>query len=103
MSAYYGDPESERVFIYDNKDAAEYIRADLVPQWLPIETAPKDGTCVLACAVIDGIVMARTSRWVTTSIGKYNPMGGYWTCPNMGSVIGEFTHWQPLPTPPPST
>lgn len=40
MSHYYGDPENERVFIYDNNDAAEYIRADLVPQWQPSDGRP---------------------------------------------------------------
>ena len=91
MSAYYGDPESERVFIYDNKDAAEYIRADLVPQWQPIETAPKDGTDILV----------------------YHPehreqfvcyfLGGLWHY-SLDTALGSNpTHWQPLPTPPPAT
>lgn len=42
MSHYYGDPENERVVIYDNNNSSEYIRTDLVPQWQQIETAPKD-------------------------------------------------------------
>jgi hypothetical protein len=61
----------------------------------PIQTAPKDGTPILAMVEYDGIVLARTAKWVATKQSKYNPDGGYWTCPNLKGVIGEFTHWIP--------
>ena len=89
MSHYYGDPENERVFIYDNNDAAEYIRADLVPQWQPIETAPKDGTVILL--------------WNDRcELAFWN--GRSWDDGDFHDDLGHgFTHWQPLPTPPPAT
>jgi hypothetical protein len=62
-----------------------------------IETAPKDGTLILGIINLDGIVLARTTKWVKTKPGKYNPEGGYWTCPNTGGVIGPFTHWMKNP------
>ena len=69
-------------------------------KWQPIETAPRDGTLILAMAIYNDVVLARTAKWVKTGVSKYNPEGGYWTCPNQKSVIGEFTHWMPLPEPP---
>jgi hypothetical protein len=62
-----------------------------------IETAPKDGTLILGIINLDGIVLARTTKWVKTKPGKYNPEGGYWTCPNARCVIGPFTHWMKNP------
>lgn len=65
--------------------------------WQDITHAPKDGTPILAMVVIDGIIMARTAVWISTEISKYNPDGGFWTCPNLKCIIGEFTHWMPIP------
>jgi len=69
----------------------KYIRADLVPQWQPIETAPKDGTDILVwwpfwskspevAAFIDG-------EW-------------YSECVTSDSTEKPPTHWMPLPAPP---
>lgn len=63
----------------------------------PIETAPKDGTLILGLIKLNGIVLARTARWIKTNPGKYNPEGGYWTCPDRKAVIGPFTHWMKNP------
>jgi hypothetical protein len=58
--------------------------------WQPIETAPKDGTRVLACLVGD------TFPFLTFSFG------GQWIDDDtQGEVIyPPPTHWQPLPKPP---
>ena len=80
--------------------APTFTAADLERAWQPIETAPRDGTPILAMVVIDGILLARTAVWISTETSKYNPDGGFWTCPNLKAIIGEFTHWMPLPEPP---
>ena len=72
-----------------------YLRPKLV-QWLPIGTAPKDGTSFLASIVIGGgmpeIEMAEynveNSEWRTYA---YDP-------PNIEERW--MTHWMPLPEPP---
>lgn len=62
--------------------------------WLPIETAPKDGTLML---------LANTD-WVPAQIrGEGAPIkvGGYWE--GTWNIFGASwwpTHWCPLPPPP---
>ena len=91
----------------------EYIRADLVPQWQPIETAPKDGTSILIYT--QGMVIE--ARYCTGSWSEDTPIspaeydGAVWCAfddalafeieetPH-GDFCGEVTHWQPLPEPP---
>lgn len=87
-------------------DDAKYIRADLVPQWQPIETAPKDGTWVLLCNGAtdedredDDFGKILRSRPVTAFWDKGDWVFSHWdgawrscySCP---------THWMPLPQPP---
>ena len=58
--------------------------------WQPIETAPRDGTQILAIWPGKGtprIIWFDRARW--TDDGDH-------------SLI-DFTHWQPLPSPPPIT
>ena len=66
-------------------------------EWQPIETAPKDGTVILACF----------DKW-------YHPMAVCWAAyhPNAkgkacwrtsaigGDKVEQLTHWMPLPSPP---
>lgn len=65
--------------------------------WQPIETAPKDGTLVLA--------------WCVHPFRRYGgegyegPVIAHWTNHNDGGwtwygLTGQFTHWMPLPQPP---
>lgn len=56
--------------------------------WQPIETAPRDGTKLLLCAVRgDEIAMCFGLA------GDYVPVGD-------GATFRKATHWMPLPPPP---
>lgn len=78
--------------------------------WQPIETAPKDGTCVLVCAPqgtrFDGTPFnpIHVARWASE-----DHEGGYghkWrTADYQGlgsSITGRPSHWMPLPPQPKS-
>lgn len=64
-------------------DFTLYIRADLVPQWQPIETAPKDGS---------NILLYRKGRKPMVGAWWTSPGGfaGYWLCWGSGAPP---THW----------
>lgn len=71
----------------------KYIRADLVPQWHPIETAPKPS----------GQVILATPR----NLGGYDVVNGHWFRTENKWVYDchfapdrQPTHWMPLPQPP---
>lgn len=83
----------------------EYIRADLVPQWQPIDTAPKDGTAVLVgCSYFRHGKSQVTLAWHERGMWAE---GMYWDEGEEKMVVAqcEFrpTHWMPLPTPPQPT
>lgn len=62
--------------------------------WQPIETAPKDGTHILAWdrTCIECIFFNKdVGKWVTT-----------WDCDESYEFLGMPTHWMPLPPPPES-
>jgi hypothetical protein len=59
-------------------------------EWLPIETAPKDGTCVLVVSC---------GRVVTASFSKYSEKW-FDGCLNDLDGTEQPTHWMPLPAPP---
>lgn len=60
--------------------------------WLPIESAPKDGTKVLVFKKFKtfGDSMVLAAYWVD----------GEWMGTWDGTEVRGFTHWQPLPEPP---
>lgn len=70
--------------------------------WRPIESAPKDGTCVLAWIAHEAddfcdhsFQRASIISWAKAVAGPYGHVAGWdkqW--------IGEPTHWMPLPAPP---
>ena len=70
------------------------IRAvlDAVPQWRPIETAPKDGTGIIIASIVLNHVNVVGLSWWTGSIA----VDGGW-CRRWRD---EPTHWIPLPSPP---
>jgi hypothetical protein len=91
-----------------HSNPSEYIRADLVPTWQPIETAPKD----------QSVVLLHSSKWLEPCSGyfisaKYlekeygNPYvmeeGWYPSCGfifDLPEVVIKPTHWMPLPEAP---
>lgn len=81
----------------DWRTIASYLRspgAQQQPQWLPIESAPKDGTQV----VVRRGDMRIAARW-SVLIQDWS-LGG-----SEGPTLpwGPPTHWTPLPAPPVST
>lgn len=70
------------------------LRADAPPGWLPIETAPKDGTEILLAVYhenfVDPIIM--NSCWIDRE-----ERGCYWLD---WHGMPEPTHWMPLPESP---
>jgi len=70
-------------------------------EWQPIETAPKDGTYIIAWCVhphakhsaqpiSDGYAQPVIAKWIDHN-------GGGWMWHGLSC---EFTHWMPLPQPP---
>ena len=71
-------------------ESHERLRAKL--DWLPIETAPKDGTCVdLWCAEM---LRLTNFRWYDEDNSWQNQWGELFK-----SLITP-THWMPIPAPP---
>lgn len=71
-------------------------------EWLPIETAPKDETDILAWCVHPNAKYAGTSAsrsdWQSPVVTRWiEHNGGGWT---WHGLCGQFTHWRPLPAPP---
>jgi hypothetical protein len=75
---------------YSEHLGPEYIRADLVPKWQPIETAPRQDQILFTSNKVDG--------WF--EMGRVDVFGGY--CSGFGchSLEHNPTHWMPLPSPP---
>ena len=81
-------------------EAMTDVQMDLVPQWMPIETAPKDGTLL--------VLGAKNGVW----LGKYRPIyaSGFhannpWSSmllnhDHMAERYTRPTHWMPLPAAP---
>lgn len=55
-----------------------------LPKWLPIESAPTDGTLVLLCEVD----IFTVGKWIYKD----------WAVQN--ALVSRPTHWMPLPQPP---
>lgn len=65
-------------------------------EWNPIETAPRDGTVILACNINYVTYSPIAIRWQT-----YHPnSAGKITWRTLDGWKAEVTHWMPLPEPP---
>lgn len=90
-------------YIEMSRAALTAALADCVVGWLPIETAPRDGTFIILYCPEDG------SRWWASWQGGWSWFGsdeyglrreGH-SLGNPNVVTGWFvSHWQPLPAPP---
>ena len=72
---------------------AEEIFAELMTDWQPIETAPKDGTSILVC----------DKGHYYPFVAEWNEQEKYWrstSCIDQYFGIADATHWMPLPEPP---
>lgn len=83
----------------------EVTRTIYCQEWQPIERAPKDGNCILACATGADPMEPRVVFWYewdqphpdTGDAAHYDG----WAVPD-GNIYapGLFTHWMPLPAMP---
>lgn len=81
---------------YEMADAIADALYAQMPQWQPIDTAPKDGTMVL---------LYPSSNWVEGTKGDYEVSYfdadlSAWMQSAYPDDFDGFTHWQPLPSPP---
>jgi hypothetical protein len=70
-----------------------------LPRWSPIETAPKNGTEILAWGLLRGSYGYTADEWCRDII-QWN---GGWLARRMANRYATGfspTHWQPLPAPP---
>lgn len=65
------------------------------PQWQPIESAPKDGTAVLATSAHMTGPNGEPVAWAAV----FDQERGRWTATWDGEPLNDATHWQPLPAP----
>ena len=76
-------------------------------QWQPIDTAPKDGTEVLACRMyLDDCVAMGVASWgvCPKRLDGYSANDGKptWRAYDPHFLFPMPTHWQPMPEPPKS-
>lgn len=84
--------------------AAEVLRrVECFPEWLPIKTAPKDGTTVLIgwqCEDKERTWATKAAWWEEDSAQEDLPGWTDWACRSFGYEevnVYQPTHWQPLP------
>lgn len=79
----------ERTMSMGYVDSTKYIRADLVPQWQPIETAPRDGAIIAWCRRANGATHAQwVDRWKE------------WVAYGAEEIDLDPSHWIQLQPPP---
>jgi hypothetical protein len=88
------------VLASETRDLAAQIDDALNRQWQPIETAPKDGTRILAYEITDA---DDTQPQIVCWLDEPDKPGWY-ICfdhtPCHGEIWKPPTHWQPIPEPP---
>jgi hypothetical protein len=72
----------------------EYVRADLVPKWQPIENAPMDGTQIL------GAWQCLNKTWDMNAMFYFEEDGEGGWFDYHAEYMHNPTHWMPLPPTP---
>lgn len=105
-----------RALLADLDEARAALTAAKAGGWVPIETAPKDGTVVILGRVEDGGSVVTTGHWqeaeedgvdymgadagfVDEHYQEFNP-GRSFGSPSRRYAPTQPTAWQPLPNPP---
>lgn len=85
----------------------KYIRADLVPQWQPIETAPKDGTVIQGWIEVYDADEGRSENpyWIpkirfNTTEWEHKSDAGWISLNLLSWRERKPTYWMPLPSEP---
>jgi hypothetical protein len=91
-------PAGEFTSILDRAEAADRIEQLSSGGWMPIESAPKDGSNILIIAMEAYSPEARQGWWDGTWWAFYSRPEKF-VVPGPTHMI-EVTHWQPLPSPP---
>ena len=99
-TTYYDEAECDGTCIRADCESAisELQGATREIQWLPIESAPEDGTQLLLWARPNKRTDAAYAPWIGSYVG-----GGFtegWEADDSGRWLAP-THWQHLPGPPP--
>jgi hypothetical protein len=69
--------------------------------WQPIETAPRDGTRILAYQIFSETKPVLVVHRHDPGGAERNPRHNYDTwVSDWNTPVGEITHWMPLPEPP---
>ena len=66
--------------------------------WQPIETAPKDGTPMLATLEVNSLCGVKW--WQTDVVFCDDETGEIHNDCDFGWRLDDYSHWQPLPEPP---
>lgn len=73
-------------------------------KWMPIETAPKDGTLIMVYKYVKPWRVMGTAYWCVVGTFGNTEISGWIsrgiTDPPGNLGLGEPTHWMPLPEPP---
>jgi hypothetical protein len=73
---------------------------DVVMEWQPIGTAPKDGTPILVWGKCTGEIRGEY-RYQSAVVAEWSDLGEEWQMDtDTYGVSVDATHWMPIPEPP---
>jgi hypothetical protein len=85
---------------WPHDDSAYDILALVQPQWRPIESAPRDGTPVMAAVEVFDSTTRQSLGWDMHIIFADDETGQIHNDCEAGWRFDDYTHWLPLPATP---